>query len=99
MAGRVIIIKPDGTREEMRHEGKGLPELEVLQKIVGGWIEMLPGGVTFEGRVRKAFVNEEGLLRGMPANPAATGMCRLQHRLVGNMAVWVPDPKGEGGEK
>lgn len=93
-SGKLVVIHPDGTRVETRMKQK--PELETLQQAVGGYIELVR--VRFEGRVRDAFVNEEGALTGLPNNREATAM--LAHPtltvtgyLQGNLAVWVPDPQ------
>lgn len=51
----------------------GEPGLELLQKLVGGYIEYcpMPRDVGFE-----IVVNEEGKLRGMPVNQAASHVYR-----------------------
>lgn len=64
---KMIIIQPDGTRTEEEWPQDGTrPDLRTLQKAVGGYIEpvnaFLPEGM-------EAYVNEEGLLRGMRENP------------------------------
>ncbi|MDQ1206090.1 DUF3846 domain-containing protein [Microbacterium sp. SORGH_AS_0862] len=74
-------------------------ELEDYQRAVGGWIEAvdLP---TFGSTL---FVNEEGLLRGLPFNRRATFLwwfhvqrARHQARLVGDaLLVCSPDATGE----
>lgn len=45
------------------------PSLEEAQKLVGGYVELvtLPGG-------DQLLVNEEGLLRGLDYNPAASDL-------------------------
>lgn len=58
--------------------------LEVLQKVVGGWIERvsLPDG-------RDMWVNEEGLMKGFAINPQASEMAgRL---IVGPVAITPPE--------
>lgn len=93
-SGKLVVIHPDGTRVETRH--KAPPGLATLQEAVGGYIERVR--VRFEGRVRDAFVNEEGALNGLPNNRDATAMLAnptltVTGYLQGNLAVWVPDPK------
>jgi hypothetical protein len=73
--------------------------LEDYQRAVGGWIEAvdLPA---FGGTL---FVNEEGLLRGLPFNRRATFLwwlhvprARNQARLVGDgLLVGLPDGAGQ----
>lgn len=95
-SGTLVTIKPDGTRTEARFSGRDAPGLDALQAAVGGYIERVR--VRFQGRVRDGYVNEEGVLNGLPSNPFATRL--LAHPtltangyLQGNLAVWVPDPK------
>lgn len=87
-----IIIKPDGTIERSTLDKPAT--LEQLQKAVDGYIE--PVRVRFEGKVRRAFVNEEGLLRGLPLNRTASKMA-LEYgyamQLVGNLVMDFPTPK------
>jgi hypothetical protein len=71
----VFIIRADGSIEFTVQQGA--PKLKQLQDAVGGWIETVPhfhkfhfGGQWY--RRGKAFANEEGLLKGMPANARAS---------------------------
>ena len=98
MSGTLIILTPSGVLSEQRWEGTGKkssPPLEMLQNAVDGYIEHVK--VRFNGRVRDAYVNEEGLINGLPFNMAATVMTQNTIYegciLHGNLAVWVPDPK------
>lgn len=101
MSGTLVIIKPDGTRTEERHEGKGAPALEVLQRHVGGYIELVR--VRLDDRVRDAYINEEGTLQDdAEFNQAATSLLAqpfdpkvLGNQLYGTVVIWVPDPKKE----
>ena len=66
-----IILKTDGSEEEFL-----LPktnQLKVLQKIVGGLIEVVPS--TQEGL--SIICNEEGKLIGLPINYRATVLHRF----------------------
>lgn len=68
----IHILTPDGTGKvsvEVRSVEKQ-PTLEELQKIVGGWIERVE--VLFKGQERDMIINEEGLIKRLPFNPAAT---------------------------
>lgn len=92
--GKLITLRPDGTRKEARLSHK--PTLEELQAEVGGYIERVR--VRIEGRVRDAFVNEDGISDNLPTNWAATEMLAPPfvpgvNVLLGNLTVWVPDPK------
>lgn len=74
-------------------------ELEDYQRAVGGWIE----AVDLPAFGSALFVNEEGLLRGLPFNRRATFLwwfhvprARNQARLVGDaLLVGLPDEAGE----
>lgn len=90
MTGRLTIIRPNGTVEVQPIDAE--PELEVLQKIVGGYIEVVPGFKLFEREPCIAFCNEEGKLQGLPYNATATVLWGLQmHRrpdnIAGNVAI------------
>lgn len=58
--------------------------LPVLQEIVGGWIEHVP---LPDGRCM--WVNEEGLMKGLPYNPQASEMAG--RRIVGPVAITPPE--------
>jgi len=59
---KAVIVDPDGTIRDTEIENS----LGSFQAVVGGYIE----GVI--GRVATIYVNEEGLLIGLPPNPLAT---------------------------
>ena len=63
-----LEVRVDGTVEVKSIE----PELETLQAMVGGYIE----GVTPPHGRWTAYVDEEGLLKGLPLNRRATVMAR-----------------------
>ncbi len=75
-----ILIRANGDITEV-HPPKGRQyNLKELQAFVGGRIELvcLPDG-------RDLYVNEEGLLTGLPYNVAASILARLD--LVGDVIV------------
>jgi hypothetical protein len=85
----LVIIQPDGTETRETYTGDE-PELEQLQRIVGGLIELVR--VRHDGRDCDAFINEEGKLRGLPINEPATELWAGRHYdvLVGPIAICVP---------
>jgi hypothetical protein len=89
------LIKPDGSLTEIKPGGRGKKfTLEEMQKAVAGYIEGVY--VIFEGKKRRAYVNEEGHLKGLPFNDLATRILSpeyLGNIIVGNMLVVLP---GEG---
>jgi hypothetical protein len=62
-----ILYKTDGTMEEVKPRSGTKFELEELQKIVGGWIEIVR---TLDGK--KMVINEEGKNKQMALNILAT---------------------------
>lgn len=96
----MVLLTPEsstGARPtEHRHEGKGRPPLETLQGLVGGYLE--PVKVRYEGRVREAYIDEDGRMKNLRFNEMATQLYHNYWRsesqyIRGNMVVWVPDPK------
>lgn len=71
--------------------------LPLLQKAVGGYIEVIPGFVKFRDEECVAFCNEEGKLNGLPYNDVATMLWHGQFSfpvndiLVGNVIVITGD--------
>jgi uncharacterized protein DUF3846 len=63
----VIIVRPESRHIAIEEVVKP-PELEALQKIVGGSIETIPHFITIWGRRCVAFCNEEGKLKKLIAN-------------------------------
>jgi hypothetical protein len=70
MQGEIITIGTDGTIS--RQATSDLENLDALQAAVGGSIEFVPRFDSFEGRACDAYVNEVGILDGLPENPMAT---------------------------
>jgi Domain of unknown function (DUF3846) len=98
--GRLTIVRPNGSSEIRPIERE--PALKLLNEIVGGYIEEVPGFVWLKGEPCVAFCNEEGKLQGLPYNEAATKLWRkawpltaeprtvqqpLGDHLVGNVAI------------
>ena len=70
------VIQVDGTTYELEE-----PTLQNLQKVVGGYVEVLN-----LGSGKYMVVNEEGLLQKLPPNPSAS---KLWGRgiIVGNVVI------------
>ena len=64
----IHIFRAGGTYEKRKVHAK--PTLKEMQDIVGGYIE--PVSVRFEKYIRIMVVNEEGKLRGLTVNIAAS---------------------------
>ncbi len=70
MQGEIITIATDGTIS--RQATTSVENLTALQAAVGGDVELVPRFSTFEGRACDAYVNEVGILDGLPENRIAT---------------------------
>lgn len=100
MTGKLVIIQPSdspgSTLAEIVWDKSISPDLSVLQKHVGGYIERVR--VRWEGKVRDAYVNEDGLSAAMPVNVYGTSILAPPfvpgvNVLVGNVVIWVPDAR------
>jgi hypothetical protein len=92
----MIVFHTSGTT--VRHNITKVPELEELQALVGGSIEIVPLWDEFAGEEALAICNEEGKIKNLPVNHAATTLWyshlgkRVQGRghddvLVGDVVV------------
>jgi len=64
------VIQPSGDIEYIQPEGsEGRPTLRQLQDAVGGYIEAVP---LADWPHRYMYVNEEGLIHGLPLNLIAS---------------------------
>jgi len=66
-----ILIKIDGSTEEITPENGDKFSLKEMQKYVGGLIETVP---LFQENGSHMFVNEEGLLQNLTYNATASMM-------------------------
>jgi hypothetical protein len=94
----LIIIGPGGQIEE--HELVRVPNLDALQKAVGGYIEVVPYFTKYEGRPCIALCNENGKIEGLPVNRKAQAFWELsfgrpitEDHLVGSIAIVVGSPQ------
>ena len=80
-----ILVIPADSAEAVRVESIE-PGLEPFQKLVGGYIEQLPGRDTpgVSGYSWLAYVNEEGKLENLPVNERATAFMHS----VGGIYDW-----------
>jgi len=83
------LIKVDGTRSELDLK-QGPRVVTLLQDAVGGCFEPLSGAIGLNGQTM--WINEEGLLRGLPTNEAASRL--IGHRVVGDVVLTSPDEVG-----
>lgn len=93
MSGLLIKIDVDGTRIEEVWGKRGPPNWETLKRLVGGYIELVQ--VRYEGRLRDAYVNEDGLSERLQYNPHATALLGGRFEgtgttIVGPLVIWVP---------
>lgn len=64
---RYVVYREDGRKQSVESDGKTLG-LEILQKLVGGNIELFRGRIGPD-KDRLFIVDEEGLLKGRRINP------------------------------
>lgn len=94
MSGRLVKLEPNGNVTETRWEKRGPPDWQTLKALVGGYIEGVQ--VKYDGKLRQAYVNENGLLEGDIYNQRATWLTDGRSKgtdIVGNMVIWIPDQK------
>ena len=82
MTKTMTILKADGTTETVTFKGE--PNLETIQKAVGGYFEYirLPAG---NGH-KKMVANEEGRMLGLPYNAKASELAGQP--IVGDVGVY-----------
>jgi hypothetical protein len=93
MSGTFIVIPPVGKERSIRHEKKKTPNLDIPQKECEGYVERVK--VRYEGKLRDAFVDEDGYAHRRLLNIRATRLLTPAYggtTIVGTMVVWVPDP-------
>jgi hypothetical protein len=88
-----VIVPPTGPEVTVGITDTHTPTLENLQQAVGGYVE--PVKVRYQGKIRQAYVDEDGLSKQLPPNPAATEMLAMSYflsgQLRGNCAIWIPN--------
>lgn len=85
MLGVMTIFRPEGPPEV--RPLTATPELEELQKLVGGYLEAVPMWKRFRGKPCAAFCDEEGKLKEYPVNVAASAEWKRVAPLVGDVLV------------
>lgn len=88
----MIVIHPAKRTVMVNHDAEKQPELETLQKLVGGPIEVVPTYLEASWARENAdqivlVVNEEGRLRGMQHNPAASELTPALPDIVGTAVL------------
>lgn len=67
-AKRITVIRPDGTVTTRVY----VADLAELQKLVGGFIELVPRLTMYNKRRCVAYCNEDGKSKALPINEKAT---------------------------
>ena len=93
MSGTLYIVHPGAEEISVEtYPESGCPKLAKLQKEVGGYVERIR--LRFEGRLRDAYVDEDGIMKGLRLNTRATNMTMHTgnsfHVIYGPMVIWVP---------
>jgi hypothetical protein len=85
-----ILIKPDGSKEQIEPASGKYFTLEEMQGYVGGYIEKI-----YDRSGRIIIGNEEGKLHNLPVNSVATNMWAPVNEsfdvLVGNILFLNPE--------
>lgn len=87
-----IVVKEPGKPAEVRMVEN---ELEVLQKIVGGYVEMVVAPELGMADRVYAYVNEEGRLDGFPKHVIVTVNGKEKQTLRGTLLLSKCDEQGE----
>jgi hypothetical protein len=107
VSGFVVIIPADQREPIRSSERDKQPEVQELQDIVDGYIEVVPYWTTYDGKPCVAFCNEDGKQRALRPNRRATSLWyeKLFEQgddvggdfLVGDVVLLVnlPDPPEE----
>jgi hypothetical protein len=77
----VVLIRPNG---EITAEPVGDDLLHDLQRLVGGYIEIMPRGVILPAETL-VVANEEAVFGDYPYNPAATQIA--DYRILGDAVI------------
>ena len=83
METKYTIYKPDGTTEDHYMDLKEDPGYDVLARIVRPWLDnawLEHVSVLHDGKQKDMFVDEEGLLKGLPYNKKATEIYHTMYR-------------------
>ena len=99
MSGMFIKIEPNGRKTIHEYSQKGPPRLEILQELVGGYIERVR--VKYEGKLRDAYLDEEGLIRYTAKDTnmyafdmiAAASSYPVIQMFLGPIVIWIPDKR------
>lgn len=83
---KMLIIPADGPREERAFSTRE-PPLELLQELVGGYIEVVPMQFKLDGAAALMYVNEDGISKRLPTNQAATLLTGGFHVIVGTAVL------------
>lgn len=95
MSGRLIRFPPVGAVTEIPVTSK-TPGFEQLHAALGGYLERIR--VRWEGKIRDAYVDEDGIMKGLPINYKIHGFLdgvfkNYPAHIYGDVLIWVPDPK------
>ena len=82
------IVYPDGTEQPVFPRKGGTFELKDLQRLVGGYIELVSRhSVRGLPPDTQCLVNEEGITLGLDPNPRASQLVGNDHQIVGPMVI------------
>lgn len=94
MSGTFVRISTFGTILRERTEKMGSAPYAPLRDLVGGYMERIQ--VKWEGRLRQAYVDEDGISKGLARNPHADSLLTplwQGAQIYGPLVIWIPDSR------
>lgn len=93
--GTIVVVKPTGEYIHLPADKK--LDLRLIYMAIGAsTVERIK--VRYEGRVRDAYLDEEGIMNGKRPNPEIRRLAALYYgpniqTFLGSAAIWIPTPK------
>lgn len=96
MSGTLVTISPRGILSTYYWKARGRPSFEIIRELVGDYFE--PVQLRWNGKIREAYVDENGIGKSLAANWRATQLLdgRFKEKvtvLCGPCVIWVPEPR------
>jgi hypothetical protein len=95
--GKIVVVKPTGEYVHLPAD-KSLDLRLIYLAIGASTVERIK--VRYEGRVRDAYLDEEGFLNGKRPNAEIKKLAEAYYgqpcqTFVGSAAIWIPTPRKE----
>lgn len=92
--GTIVVVKPTGEYIHLPADKK--LDLRLIYMAIGAsTVERIK--VRYEGRVRDAYLDEEGIMNGKRPNPEIKKLAEAYYgrpcqTFLGSAAIWIPEP-------